>query len=1034
MTLVVADGLLGIISDIAKSDPDGADVLIELGLIESLFDQIEEAGYFQVPLSKALDARTAKARRAIVRTYVEKRVEGQDVDAELRAAAAVTAVSSAIHKAKKWDPRKHPRNPQSGRFTEVIGGEGVSFQGHRQHLARQLVNWRDSGFVNPGTKVAVHGAVVDPEDQSIISYESTEHTVPRNTQHPLEGLPDDFLPQMLEVHPNDTNARGEGEGRVFDVAQHVTSPENAHRVARATKPISNAQGFGNELDTFMRGSSEGDRRAWRQVHSTGRAISALSRPGSTGHAVGSLAQVVGELGPQAERVLGPGIRRTAYRYRGTERRPDAGLVRDVAYANEPTMENQGRAGYLQRRGVDLETDQIDLRLRGDAASSYFIDRLPDEEQTTLSIESGQVPPSQGAIIDADGDVSTEAMGFQGDHYLPFDLKNLKRLKGGQYVRTRAAGGPTSEDIYTGLLTGARQFQVVSNSGVFTVDFDPDLRGGKRVSDKARAMVGRYTKLLNAINTKGLYAQDLDTQTVRALREQALDEVGPEDPQAVDDRFQELKRQERLKREIQGPTDEEIAEAAERKAVTEFQQSGSKPSLQEFRRRVRDISGEMLDAEKENRVKAFKLDGQGYYAALRSLQQEFPYFIRSVDYESLPDFANSRGVRTQRQLPKGSGGPDRGYVGPGQLTPFDTGRGTGTPRTEQSGTGEPQTRSAAPPAASVRGRTSGSATTSGSGGLTAAAAAQLGDMKRGLTRTLAEAKGGIEALTTEAANPAQDESDEQVLDYEGATPNFVRVMNARHKDVGNWLATAPLDQAKAYVGGLSDAADTLPSTDAPEHYAERVAAAHQAAEAVLNAREPFEQVEPLSHAPEDTENARPAFHADIDKLGTDDDKYGRYLAANPDVDEALRGLGSSPAQKVSDLTYQWQKANEWLDAGPNAPKPSNRLPFKTQAEARRWVDDPKTRKSIEAMHKAWAFQTARKLAGQLRGDAGPKAPDEPQGAVRRTRHMQESEVALRDDPALRWGRQGQLEVAKALLSRWTTTPSRSSRTRRTSTRS
>jgi hypothetical protein len=41
------------------------------------------------------------------------------------------------------------------------------------------------------------------------------------------------------------------------------------------------------------------------------------------------------------------------------------------------------------------------------------------------------------IIDADGDVVSQAVGFSDDHYLPFDLANLTRLRGGQYVRTEA---------------------------------------------------------------------------------------------------------------------------------------------------------------------------------------------------------------------------------------------------------------------------------------------------------------------------------------------------------------------------------------------------------------------------------------------------------------------------------------------------------------------------------------------------------------------------------------------------------------------
>ena len=33
----------------------------------------------------------------------------------------------------------------------------------------------------------------------------------------------------------------------------------------------------------------------------------------------------------------------------------------------------------------------------------------------------------------------------------------------------------------------------------------------------------------------------------------------------------------------------------------------------------------------------RLDGPGYAKALQTLKQEFPYYIRSVEFESVPDW-------------------------------------------------------------------------------------------------------------------------------------------------------------------------------------------------------------------------------------------------------------------------------------------------------------------------------------------------------------------------------------------------------------
>ena len=65
----------------------------------------------------------------------------------------------------------------------------------------------------------------------------------------------------------------------------------------------------------------------------GSATRALSDPGSDVHLAGAMASIVGRLGPEAEAVLGPGMRRTAYRYRGTERRPDANMRAATGRAN-----------------------------------------------------------------------------------------------------------------------------------------------------------------------------------------------------------------------------------------------------------------------------------------------------------------------------------------------------------------------------------------------------------------------------------------------------------------------------------------------------------------------------------------------------------------------------------------------------------------------------------------------------------------------------------------------------------------------------
>jgi hypothetical protein len=104
--------------------------------------------------------------------------------------------------------------------------------------------------------------------------------------------------------------------------------------------------------------------------------------------------------------------------------------------------------------------------------------------------------------------------------LPFNLKNLKALQGGEYIRTRTLGGPTTEDVYTGLMSGARGLTVVSHNGVYTMDFNPTFRGGRRFSDKAGRMVGRYGHLLDAVRSGQVDTGGIDPSRMEELRTDA----------------------------------------------------------------------------------------------------------------------------------------------------------------------------------------------------------------------------------------------------------------------------------------------------------------------------------------------------------------------------------------------------------------------------------------------------------------------------------------------------------------------------------
>ena len=420
--------------------------------------------------------------------------------------------------------------------------------------------------------------------------------------------------------------------------------------------------------------------------------------------VASAARLIGNMGPEAERVLSPYVRQAAYRYRGTEKEPDLALVTEFnsqemnwvdataeqgagslaareleaqLVADRPGQRARadivaGSAAYriaqARRNGAPFTPDELKLQVRSDVAARHMMTTLPDDPFVAeVSRAAGDVLPSQGVLIDADGDVVSQAVGYADDHYLPFDLKNLAALQGGQYVRTRVQGGLTAEDIYTSVAMGARMATVVSSSGVFSIEFDPNFRGARANSDKAHQMYQRYIKILDAVDGSKLYTQDLSPAMKTDIRRQAA-ALSDNDKDA-----EELAEQmmERARRESMQLSETEIAalEDAARRQVEEIQ---TPLSTQQRARMIEDVFNEKVAEAQSSKVQQLRLNSEGYKVALETLQQQFPYFIRSVSYEPLGGkkggFLESRGQDTRGGARQRSSAEDKGYVLPGGLRP------------------------------------------------------------------------------------------------------------------------------------------------------------------------------------------------------------------------------------------------------------------------------------------------------------------------------------------------------------------------------
>jgi hypothetical protein len=395
-----------------------------------------------------------------------------------------------------------------------------------------------------------------------------------------------------------------------------------------------------------------------------------------------LAQVVGSHGAEAEQVIGPTARKTAYRYRGTEKTPDKHIVtlyqREIAAAKargdqpeetevvmpravgrpEAETANRRATGARERRAMPGEAPapgQMGLsRVINEGRAPTWAERangrktiqdqlrvtLPSRDLYELQRQSGNLPPSEGILLNKDGQIVTQATGYGDDHYLPFNLKNLKALKGGEYIRTRSVGGLTSEDIYTGLYSGARRVTVVSRSGTFSVEFEPDFRGGRRYNDKATRMTRRYEQLLDAVQSNKVSRDQVPVAVSQAIRQQVSEEFPGERGAALKAIVQQRINEYREDPEMT-PEDEKIMRLVYEQGLKD---NPTRDEI-EWKRAARN---QVMAGKRYN----YSLDAAGYEAAQDALQEQFPYYIKShpvIDEEPSRE-------------------SDKGYVEPGRLRP------------------------------------------------------------------------------------------------------------------------------------------------------------------------------------------------------------------------------------------------------------------------------------------------------------------------------------------------------------------------------
>ena len=720
---------------VMKMDEDEARVFTTMVVAEMLWKDMEDnQRTLQRHLDEVIQKRIERVAKTLEKTYVNKSLEAlESEDGEftqreqiLAYAGALGVISKAVRRTGdldyEWESRLHPRDPSSGRFrTKVsysghqrpIRGEGAPPIGTRTQPSPRRPNQREhqeahmqlSQFMRNFDADADFVFTMKDKDTGEVFLDRRSGTGNR----PPDYDPDKEQVLGVEARPATLHAGSTAFGLAGALG---VSPERGMQIRDTVSTVdSQMKPFADEWVTAGQGSNNTNQRLYQRTATGSKYLEMVAPQGSKLHMAAKFGQFVGSHGPEAEKVLGPTARRTMYRYRGTEKTPDAGLREAVDASTEGDIEldlspegkqelNAFRQGRLKEARAAWDAEHPDATAqdmnewtpiqsktysdatseflgrspevksrqrehRRFAAMKHLMSLVPTEDLTALQLASGHTPPSEGVIIDSNGKIITQAVGYADDHYLPFNLKNLKGLKGGEYVRTRAWGGPTSEDIYTGLMSGARAITVVSNSGTFTMEFDDKFRGGRRYNQKAKRMVDRYEHLLDAVQSNQVQRQGLDPDTRKSI----WAEIERDYPGYDNNQKREIyQRKEKAFKENPTPT----AEMWDKwKGDVLRENMGSERALTRYE--LQQEVNAKAEAFMEGQAFNYRLDGRGYDAAMNSLREQFPYYLKQPNNtvnEKVAGYRRDKGYvkpRYNRPAEAQAGYYDKTITGAGKIS-------------------------------------------------------------------------------------------------------------------------------------------------------------------------------------------------------------------------------------------------------------------------------------------------------------------------------------------------------------------------------
>jgi hypothetical protein len=499
--------------------------------------------------------------KAIVKAYVANSVS----------AAREFGIKDAgqqFGKDSAWDESKWTRN--HGQFSSYRGGRvGQKLSDRRFEPA---ATGADLGYGSQGRSYDEHlrqqallaqaariGAAAGSREQEVLyrikdKKGNVRDVVPGKGQVPKLKRGERLLgPRGTGIKGDDLTMNDVG----FNLIQALGVPaEKARRsVDAAGRTVGAGSDFATEWNNHANanyGTEKG--AAYHNIKAGADALQAIAGGNPKAQVAITVGKWVGTHGPEAEKVLGPHARKTAYKYRGVER-----AARDLPI----------RQGGMTDRDYH---DRLVAKIAGN---------IPSAGVHALNLASGHTAPSHGYLINDKGKVITEAHGYGDDHYLPFKLSVLNRMRGGSYIRTRSTGGPTTEDIYATAISGGTGFTVASRQGTYEVAFDSDFTHHKRFGDIALGMSKRYGKILDAVSSGKVVAKG----------------------EVTDKQYQDWVV----------------------KGMEQFEHDPNQFQL------AHDYAKGLAEQQESKHGRPLSLDGEGYEYALKALHSQYPYYIASTAY-------------------------------------------------------------------------------------------------------------------------------------------------------------------------------------------------------------------------------------------------------------------------------------------------------------------------------------------------------------------------------------------------------------------